>query len=291
MSTGAKLIGGLILVALLFAGIFGLWGLNTIQPGYVAVVVSKTGPQRGVQDIPAKTGWFWSNPITTAVYEYPTFTQSVAWVRDEKEGEKHDQSITFNSREGASFNQDIPLNYSFNPEKVPHVFVEYRRTPEDLAATVLRQRVRDAFSLVASNYSAPDIMGVSKAEFQGKVLAMLREEFGPKGINIENVSMTGRPRLDPGVEQSINNVIQASQNAQAAQNKVAQVEAEARQKIAEAEGDKQAAITRAQGEAEANDTITKSLNPTLLEYKRIDRWDGKMPQVTGGATPMINLNK
>lgn len=282
--------GVLLGVVLVFGVFFGACGLNTIEPGHVGVLVHKTGQQRGVQDVTAHTGWFWSNPITTKVYEYPIYTQSVTWTKDPHEGETHDQSITFNSREGASFNQDISLNYSFAPEKVPHVFVEYRRTPEDLTSTVIRQRVRDAFSLVASKYSAPEIIGEKKGELQNEVLKFLRDEFGPKGINIENVSMIGRPRLDPGVEASINNVIQATQNAQAAQNKVAQTEAEARQKIAEANGEAERVRIASEAEAKANDTINKSLTPTLLEYKRLDKWNGQLPQVTGGATPLINLN-
>jgi hypothetical protein len=47
---------------------------------------------------------------------------------------------------------------------------------------------------------------------------------------------------------------------------------------------------RAKAEAEANRLLTQSLSAPLMEYKRLEKWDGKLPQVTGGATPMISLD-
>jgi len=28
----------------------------------------------------------------------------------------------------------------------------------------------------------------------------------------------------------------------------------------------------------------------LIEYRKVDKWDGKVPQVNGGNTPFINLS-
>jgi prohibitin 1 len=36
--------------------------------------------------------------------------------------------------------------------------------------------------------------------------------------------------------------------------------------------------------------LSKSLTPQLVEMKRIEKWDGVLPQVTGGATPMLGIN-
>ena len=32
-------------------------------------------------------------------------------------------------------------------------------------------------------------------------------------------------------------------------------------------------------------------NPEVLRLRAIEKWDGKMPQVSGGATPFVNLNE
>ena len=62
--------------------------------------------------------------------------------------------------------------------------------------------------------------------------------------------------------------------------------------IAKAEADKQVAITNAEAEAqktsiaadaqaEANRKLAESLSDTLIEYQKIQKWDGKLPTVSG----------
>ena len=49
--------------------------------------------------------------------------------------------------------------------------------------------------------------------------------------------------------------------------------------------------TQAEAEAEANGKVAKSLTPELVEKIKIDKWNGQLPQVEGGATPIVNLEK
>ena len=60
-----------------------------------------------------------------------------------------------------------------------------------------------------------------------------------------------------------------------------------------AEADKQVAITNAEAEAQktsitadaqadANRKLAESLSDTLIEYQKIQKWDGKLPTVSGG---------
>ena len=59
------------------------------------------------------------------------------------------------------------------------------------------------------------------------------------------------------------------------------------------EADKQVAITNAEAEAqktsiaaeaqaEANRKLAESLSDTLIDYQKIQKWDGKLPTVSGG---------
>lgn len=127
-----------------------------------------------------------------------------------------------------------PLDVISVTEKVPAIFVEFRRSPQEITDTYMRTKVRDAFSRIASTMPVVEIFGAKKQELLAKVKEDLMNDLEPKGFRIDSISMVGNPRLDPNVAASINNVIQAAQRAQEAQNKVAQVEAEARQKVAEA---------------------------------------------------------
>lgn len=258
-------------------------GCTIIPPGYVGIKVNQSGGNRGVQDYPVLTGRQFYNPVNEKIYEYPVFLQTVVWTKDVKEGAAIDQSITFNSIEGAVVNVDVSLSYAFMTEKVPSIFVEFRRSPQEITDTYMRTKVRDSFSRVASTMPVVEIFGAKKQELLARVKEDLTRDLEPKGFRIDSISMVGNPRLDPNVAASINNVIQAAQKAQEAQNKVAQVEAEARQKVAEAEGEAKRIITIADAQAAANERLTKSLSPQLVQYEALQKWDGKAPLVYGGS--------
>lgn len=59
--------------------VFGLssCGYERIDAGYEGIKVNLYGDGKGVDDVSLVTGAVWYNPVTTAVYEYPTFIQTV----------------------------------------------------------------------------------------------------------------------------------------------------------------------------------------------------------------------
>ena len=82
------------------------------------------------------------------------------------------------------------------------------------------------------------------------------------------------------------------QNALKAEKKVKEAEAEAKIKIAMAEGEAKALKIKGDGEAYYNRVVSASLNKLLVEQYAIEKWDGKLPQYSGGdSVPFINLQK
>lgn len=67
------------------------------------------------------------------------------------------------------------------------------------------------------------------------------------------------------------------------QKAVEKAEADAQVKIKEAEGKAQAQKIAAEAEAEANKKIAQSLTEEVLANKFYDKWDGKLPKVSGGT--------
>lgn len=296
--------------------LFGLFSMSCVtnctkvEPGYAGIRVNQYGSQRGVEDFPLQTGRVWYNSFTEDVYKFPTFLQTVVWTKDEAEGSENDESITFNSSEGAIINADITLAYSFAYESVPSLFVEFRKTAEEITDVYMRSRVRNAFSQQASVLKVADIFGEKKQTMLNDVKNQLIEELSSKGINIDMVSYVGALRVDPIVEASINAVIQAKQKAIEAENKVAQATAEANQVIEAAEGEAQAiqkvadadayAIrARSLAQAEANNVVRESLineGAILLQWEQVRRWNGVVPTVSvtsggdgGGIIPLLQI--
>ena len=109
-------------------------GCTKVEPGYVGIVVNQYGDQRGVEDFPVHTGRVWYNPITEDVHKFPTFQQRIVWTRTHDEGDPVDQSITFNSIEGAAINVDVGVALTFQGDRVPAIFVEFRREAAEIVS-------------------------------------------------------------------------------------------------------------------------------------------------------------
>jgi regulator of protease activity HflC (stomatin/prohibitin superfamily) len=279
------------LLALVAIVLVGAAGCTKVEPGYVGIKVKLYGRQRGVQDYPIVTGRVWYNPWTEEIYQFPTFLQNVVWTRSLNEGSPSDESITFNSREGAIINADVGLSYSFDGNKVPELFVEFRQPAEVITNIYIRNKVRDALNRESSRMSVTDIYGVKKQDLLNAVKADLEEELGHKGIHFDTVSFTSGLRVPPQVEESINSAIEATQRAVEAQNKVAQSTAEAQQRIAEANGIAQSTMIKAKAQADANQLLNASLTPMLIQYEALQKWNGTLPEVTTGAVPFINVDQ
>lgn len=281
-----KVIGMIVFILFFFA----LNGCTKVEPGYVGIKVNQYGSQKGVEDFPLLTGRVWYNLFTEDVYKFPTFLQNIVWTKNPNEGSPNDDSITFNSIEGAPINVDIALSYGFEAEKVPSLFVEFRKDAEHITNVYMRSQVRDAFSRIASQMKVTDIFGAKKQELLVNVKKDLQANLGPKGFRFDMVSFVGSLRPDDKVQASINSVIEATQRAIEAENKVRQSVAEADQRIATAEGEAQSILKVAKAQAEANKVVAASLTPELVQWQAIQRWNGTLPQVTGGGgVPLIQI--
>jgi regulator of protease activity HflC (stomatin/prohibitin superfamily) len=146
-----------------------------------------------------------------------------------------------------------------------------------------------------------DIYGAGKSRMLADVTQKCRDVFGKDGIVIDQLTINGTLRLPQNVADAINRAMEATQKALESKNRVAQVEAEATQAITQAHGAAEAARQKAQGdadarliiaraEAQANEIIRLSTTPTVLQYRALERWDGKLPSYSAGALPMLTFD-
>lgn len=286
---------GIVFVVLFTMFIMSLFiGFAMVEPGNVGIVVNMYGTNKGVSDIPIKTGAFFYNNFTSNVYKFPTTKQIAVWTKDKNEGSPVDESITFNSSDKAVCNVDISIAYNFIPEKIPSIFVEYRKSAKEITDTYIRSQIRDAFSRTASKMRITDIFGADKQTLLDDVKQYLNEKLVPRGVYFDMISIVGEIRVDPVVTQSLNAVITATQKAIEAENKIRESQAQAQQKIAEAEGNAKAILEVATAQAEANRLLSQSITPTIINYEIAQKWNGVSPQVVGGSGgvfPMLNLGK
>jgi len=261
---------------------------DKVPAGNVGVKVYMVGKDKGVDSEELGPGRYWIG-YNEELFLFPIFTQNYVWTKDPAEGSPNDESITFQTIEGLSVNADIGISYHIDPAKVSIVFQKYRKGVDEITDIYLRNMVRDALVKEGSTRPIESVYGMGKTELLAEVEKMVSEQCGPIGIVVEKISFIGDFRLPQTVVNSINTKIEATQKAQQRQNEVAESEATANKLRAQAKGEADAILTRANAEAQANKIVAASITPELVKYRTVTKWNGVLPQVTGGAVPMIQI--
>lgn len=193
----------------------------------------------------------------------------------------------------------------------------YKRVGRNYFATVMEPRILENVKAVFTRYNAEKLMEV-RHELSTQVLNLLAPEMAVYGINIvsisiENVDFTDaftdaveskqvaeQTKLKVETEQAQ----QVSMERSAAERQVISANAQAQERsiLAEANASVQrinadaAAYARkveSEAEAEANQKIAASVTQELIDYRQIDRWDGKLPMFGSASAnnplPVINV--
>lgn len=274
-------------IALVVMTLFSV-GCTRVSAGHVGVQSTMTGSSRGLADVSVGPAWVFYNPLTASVFEYPTFVQTAVWTHDVNEGHPTNEEITFTVQEGLSVAADISLAYSLQPEKVPAFYLKFRS--DDLKLFThgfLRNMARQTFDDVAGKYSVDSVMG-DNAKFLAQVKVDLQSQLDPYGVHLDQFGFIGSPRPPQTVIDSIMSKVKATQIAIQKQNELLQSQADAAKQVAEAKGNAEATIVNADAQAQSNRKLADSLSPSLVQYRMIDKWDGKLPSVqSGGGGGMI----
>lgn len=260
---------------------FILWAFcfKMISPGYVGVVIDMLGDSKGVEAKELHVGMHWIAPWKT-VYQFPIFEQNNTW--------ENDHGFNFQTSEGMAVSADIGITYHLRPESIPHIFQRYRRGMDEITHTFIRNYIRDAINKSASKTKIEDLYS-GKESFFDDVERHVREDLAPLGIELSRIYLIGRFHFPQNVITALNSKIEANQRAQQRENELREAEAEAKKQIAKAEGQARCAIVQAESEAKANYLLSQSVTVDLIQWQAIQKWDGKLPSVTGGATPFIQL--
>jgi regulator of protease activity HflC (stomatin/prohibitin superfamily) len=270
-----KTIGGSIVGFILLVILFN--SCERIDAGHVGVKVNQYGDNKGVDDVVAVTGMVFYNPLTTTVYEFPTFIQHKEY--------KGENSFVVNSKDGSEFNVSPIMNYSVQRDKVPAIFSKYRRPLEDIEEGFLKTAVYDAFRLATNKYTADELIS-NRAVFEIEVRRLLDGQLLKEGFVINQfTSNLIYPETFKKSIEAKNNAVQAALRAE---NEVKTAEAQAKIKVATAEGNAQAMLTSAKAEAESNRMKQQTLTPLLLQLEYINKWDGKLPVY--GTVPQMFKN-
>jgi regulator of protease activity HflC (stomatin/prohibitin superfamily) len=270
----------LVVVGLILAILVGVSSCERIDAGHVGVKVNLYGSGKGISDVTECTGIVFYNPMSTKIYEFPTFIQHKEY--------KDENSFIVNSKDGSEFSVSPIMNYSVQREKVPAIFSKYRRSLPEIEEGFLKTAVYDAFRLAANKYTADGLIS-NREIFEVEVRRILISQLAQEGFVLNQ--FTSNLIYPESFKRAINAKNNAVQSALMAENKVKQSEAEAKIKVAKAKGDAEALLTNARAEAESNKLRQQTLTPLLIQQQWIEKWRGNVPttQLGGNTSVMYGL--
>lgn len=232
---------------------------------------------QGKLDASPVTGYVFYNPITTAVHTYPTYVQRVDY-----------EAFKVNTRDAAVFTMDPTLAYYLDRAKATEVFFKYRKSLPEIEQGYMRTIIYDAYRVTANQYTSDELMA-NRAKFESEVRTMLDTALTAEGFHV--TEFTSQITPPQSLQQTIDEKNKAVQASLKAENEVKKAQAEAKIAVAKAEGEAKAMKIKADAEAYYNRTISASLSHMIVQEDWIEKWDGHLPTVSGGNTPLINLPK
>lgn len=259
-----------------------------VNPGHVGIVIHRAGG--GVDATPLGPGLHVRNPLTTGIEEYPTFMQTLVLTRGSNEGSQNNDEINVNSVEGQPLSLDVSMSFELDPSKVPALYQTFRTDISAIQHSYVKQAIRQALQEVVGNEEIAAIIGPKKSEATNRVQTLLEKRLSPYGIIVKQFTIN-ELRAPQSVIEAINTKNVMQQQALTAQNELQKNTFQAQGDSIKAAGRAKAILTEAEAQAKANELLARSITPTLVQYEMSKRWNGQMPQVTGGAMPMIQMPK
>jgi regulator of protease activity HflC (stomatin/prohibitin superfamily) len=259
-----------------------------VTPGHVGIVIHRAGG--GVDKTALPPGLHMRNPMTTGIEEYPVFMQTLVLTRGSAEGSSGNDEINVNSVEGQPVSLDVSMSFELDPSRVPALYQTFRTDIATIQHTYVKQSIRQALQEVVGNEEIAAIIGPKKSEATNRVQALLEKRLSPYGIMVKQFTIN-ELRAPQSVIEAINQKNVMQQQALTAQNELQKNQFQAQGDSIKAAGRAKAITAEAEAQARANEMLARSITPTLVQYEMTKRWNGQMPQVTGGGMPMIQLPK
>jgi regulator of protease activity HflC (stomatin/prohibitin superfamily) len=175
----------------------------------------------------------------------------------------------------------IAVNFHLNPEEVNKL---YQSVGLSYKERIVDPAVSEALKAATAQYTAEELIS-KRSEVSTKVKEVLASKLATYSMQLDEINIT-----EFKFSTEFNNAIEqkqiAEQQALKATLDLQRIEIEAKQKI-----------EQAKAEAESLRLQKLEVTPELVELRKIeaqieaiDKWDGKLPNVTGDAVPFIDIN-
>lgn len=232
-----------------------------VSPGHTGVVVTMGSVQEGV--------------LSEGIHFKAPFVQSVEDI--DNRIQKLEVNTEAFSKDLQSVSTVLAINYRVDSAKSYSIF---KNIGADYENVLVVPAVNEVLKAIVSEYTAEQSVTNRILISEGLVTG-LNEKLNEIGLYITDVNIVDFDFSDA--------FINAIEEKQVAQQQLLKAETEKQTAITNAQAAAEAAKIKAEGEAEANKKINESLTDKVIKNKTIDKWDGKLPKVSGGDGTIIDI--
>lgn len=172
----------------------------------------------------------------------------------------------------------------------------YNNTPlSTVIDNDIRAMVEDEFNKAVGKYNIADLQA-NKTNIMNDVVANVKTHFSEYGVTITVLGMKeGISYENAAIQTAIDEKFSSEQLLTTQQNlndvEIAKAEAAAEAAKIKAQAEAEVVKIAAEAEAEANKKISASLTENLIDKIKYEKWDGKLPQVQGDGTTLIDISE
>lgn len=177
---------------------------------------------------------------------------------------------------------NVAINYHLDPARVGETFQQVG-TLAAVGDRIILPAVQESVKAATALYTAEELVS-RRQEVRDKIRALLRERLNKNGVIVDEFSI-----VNFAFSQEFSNAIEAKTTAE-------QLKLKAERDLERIRIEGEQKITGARAEAEALRLQKENVTENLIELRKIEmqqraieKWDGQLPQVTGGATPFIDI--
>jgi regulator of protease activity HflC (stomatin/prohibitin superfamily) len=194
--------------------------------------------------------------------------------------QKAESSQISASRDLQTVTTTLAVNYHLDGMTVNSL---YQKVGMEYKARVVDPAISEALKAITAQYTAEDLIA-KRSEVSSKVKEALAAKLSLYNMVLDEINIT-EFKFSEEFDRAIEQKQIAEQQALKSKLDLERIKIEKEQEI-----------TRAQAQAEALRLQKQEVTPELIklreieaQLKAVEKWDGKLPGVTGGATPFINV--
>ncbi|MET3290839.1 UNVERIFIED_CONTAM: regulator of protease activity HflC (stomatin/prohibitin superfamily) [Brevibacillus sp. OAP136] len=196
--------------------------------------------------------------------------------------QKAESSQTSASRDLQTVSTTIAVNYHIDGNFANKL---YQQVGIDYVGRIVDPAIAESLKAVTAQYTAEELIS-KRPEVSAKVKEVLNQKLSAYHILLDEINIR-----EFNFSEEYNKAIEAKQVAE-------QQALKSKLDLERIKIEKEQEITKAQAQAEALRLQKQEVTPELIQLRQIEaqleairKWDGKLPGVTGGATPFINVGQ